>query len=40
MFPSSNPSTVGTSEDDDSIDSASTPPTIHVSAVMKAAASL
>ena len=26
MFPSSNPSTVGTSEDDDSIDSASTPP--------------
>ena len=40
MFPSSNPTMVGNSEDDKSLDSASTPPAIHVSTVMKAAASL
>ena len=40
MFPSSNPTMVGNSEDDKSLDSASTPSVIHVSTATKAAASL
>ena len=40
MFSSSNPTMAGNSEDDKSLDSASTPPAIHVSTVMKADTSL
>ena len=40
MSPSSNPTLVGNSNDDKSLDSASNPTVIHVSDVMKAAAFL